>query len=103
MNQFTLLISFLKIFLLIFHYNTFISITELYLEPSDNVYRGTGDLAYLNGQIRIAFIRGNEILEKSDGIPLDGKILTGICVIANGDTVREAARKSVSKYSVIYI
>lgn len=103
MNQVTLLISFLKIFLLIFHYNTFISITELYLEPSDNVYRGTGDLAYLNGQIRIAFIRGNEILEKSDGIPLDGKILTGICVIANGDTVREAARKSVSKYSLIYI
>lgn len=78
------------------HCNTFISITELYLEPSDNIYRGTGDLAYLNGQIRIAFIRGNEILEKSDGIPLDGKILTGICVIANGDTVREAARKSVS-------
>lgn len=56
-------------------------------------------MAYLNGQIRIGFIRGNEILEKSDGIPLDGKILTGICVVANGDTVREAARKSVSKYS----
>lgn len=78
----------------------FISITELFLEPSDNVYRGTGDLAYLNGQIRIGFVRGNEILEKSDGIPLDGKILTGICVIAAGDSVREAARKSVKKTKI---
>lgn len=65
------------------------------MEPTDNVYRGTGDLPYLNGQVRIAFTRGNEILEKSDGIPLDGKILNGICVIAGGDTVRETARKSV--------
>lgn len=60
------------------------------------MYRGTGDLAYLNGQVRIAFIRGNEMLEKTDGIPLDGKVLTGICVISGGDTVREVARKSVS-------
>lgn len=70
--------------------------SEIYLEPSDNKYRGTGDLPFLNGQIRIAFVRGNEYLEKPDGLPLDGKILTGICVIAGGDSVRETARKSVS-------
>lgn len=72
------------------------------MEPSDNVYRGTGDLPYLNGQIRIAFTRGNEILEKGDGIPLDGKILTGICIISSGDTVREAARKSVSTQNCLF-
>lgn len=71
-------------------------LTEIYLEPTDNIYRGVGDLPYLNGQIRVAFIRGNEQLEKLDGIPLDGKILTGICVLSGGDTVREVARKSVS-------
>lgn len=53
-------------------------------------------MAYLNGQIRIAFVRGNEYLEKQDGLPLDGKVLTGICVISGGDTTRETARKSVS-------
>lgn len=74
----------------------FIESTEIYLEPSDNKYRGTGDLAYLNGQVRIAFVRGNEYLEKPDGLPLDGKVLTGICVISGGDTTRETARKSVS-------
>lgn len=74
---------------------------EIYLDPTDNIYRGVGDLAYLNGQIRIAFIRGNEYLEKSDGIPLDGKILTGICVIAGGDTIREVARKSVSIQNLV--
>lgn len=70
--------------------------SELYLEPTDNVYRGIGDLPYLNGQIRIGFIRGNEHLAKSDGFALDGTILTGICVISGGDTVRDTARKSVS-------
>lgn len=67
---------------------------EIYLEPSDNKYRGTGDAPFLNGQIRMVFVRGNEYLEK-DGQPLDGKILTGICVISGGDTSRETARKSI--------
>lgn len=66
------------------------------MEPTDNKYRGTGDLPYLNGQIRIAFVRGNEMLEKHGGITLDGSILTGISVIAGGDSFRESARKSVS-------
>lgn len=71
-------------------------IAEIHLEPTDNKYRGTGDLAFLNGQVRLAFIRGNEILDKAGGITLDGSILTGVCVISGGDTFRESARKSVS-------
>lgn len=71
-------------------------ITEIQLEPTDNKYRGTGDLPYLNGQMRFAFVRGNEILDKPGGITLDGSILTGVCVISGGDTYRESARKSVS-------
>lgn len=72
-------------------------ITELLLEPTQNVYRGVGDLAFLNGQVRIAFIRGNEYLEKADGIPLDGKFLAGQTIIAPGDNIRETSRKSVSE------
>lgn len=68
---------------------------EINLEPTDNKYRGTGDLPFLNGLIRIAFVRGNEFLERPGHIPDDGKILTGMCVIAGGDSVREIARKSV--------
>lgn len=65
------------------------------MEPTDNKYRGTGDLPYLNGQIRMAFVRGNELLERPGHIPLDGKILTGICVLSGGDQIRDIARKSV--------
>ncbi|XP_031637248.1 gram-negative bacteria-binding protein 1-like isoform X2 [Contarinia nasturtii] len=81
---------------------------QIYLEPTENRYRGVGEMPYLNGQLRIAFIHGNDILEKSDVgysrwhpsgknyLWKDGKILIGICVISGGDTVREVARKSVS-------
>lgn len=43
----------------------------------------------------MAFVRGNEYLYGPDGIPMDGKILTGICVISGGETIRESARKSI--------
>lgn len=62
---------------------------ELFLEPSDNLYKGCGDAAYLNGQIRMAFIRGNEHLTKSGGLAFDGTILTGVCVISGGESFRD--------------
>lgn len=70
----------------------------LLLEPADNKYRGSVDLPFLNGLIRIAFIHGNEHLEREDGTPLDGKILFGSTIVAPGDQYRETGRKSV-RYS----
>lgn len=73
----------------------FFNCSELLLEPTQNIYRGVGELPYLNGQLRIAFIRGNEYLETADGIPLDGKFLVGQTIVAPGDYVRSISRKSV--------
>lgn len=70
-------------------------VIELLLEPTHNVYGGGSELPFLNGLIRIAFIHGNEHLEKEDGIPLDGKILFGSTIVAPGDQYRETGRKSV--------
>lgn len=64
------------------------------------MYGGSGELPFLNGLIRVAFIHGNEHLEKEDGIPLDGKILFGGTVVAPGDQYRETGRKSVSFCSI---
>lgn len=76
----------------------FTCFAELFLEPTDNIYRGIGETPYLNGQVRIAFIRGNDILEKTDGIPLDGKILQGMGIVAPGDNVREITKRSVCDF-----
>lgn len=58
-------------------------------------------MPFLNGQIRVAFIRGNEYLNMVDGIPLDGKILTGATIVAPGDISRETTRKSVSINNIL--
>lgn len=57
-----------------------IIISELYLEPSDNSFYGITGFA--NGLMRVAFIRGNKLLQTKTGTPKGGQVLNGGVVVA---------------------
>lgn len=68
--------------------NLFKNYLELTLDPVDNLYYGPAGFA--NGQIRIAFIRGNEYLDTKENTQISGNRLTGGIVITTGEQFRDA-------------
>ncbi|XP_055383696.1 uncharacterized protein LOC129613590 [Condylostylus longicornis] len=67
---------------------------QLFLEPGQNLYGISG---YSSGQIRLAFIRGNEILETKEGRQIDGYRLFGGVVLDQGENFRELWMKDILK------
>lgn len=61
--------------------------SEIMLEPVDNSFYGTTGFA--NGQIRIASIRGNNLLDTKDNTQIDGHRLSGGLVLNSGERLRE--------------
>ncbi|XP_055379153.1 gram-negative bacteria-binding protein 1-like [Condylostylus longicornis] len=59
---------------------------QLFLEPLNNHY---GSESYISGQVRLAFIRSNEILKTSSNISIDGSKLFGGVVLSQEDKHRE--------------
>lgn len=54
----------------------------------DSTHYGT--TGYANGQIRVAFIRGNEYLDNKESAQISGNRLTGGIVIATGEYHRNS-------------
>ncbi|GAB0099495.1 Gram-negative bacteria-binding protein 2 [Sergentomyia squamirostris] len=64
---------------------------QLYLKSSQNVY---GDDNFVNGLMRIAFIRSNQYLQTADGREIDGLYLRGMLVLDRGEANREKWMKT---------
>ncbi|XP_055693362.1 beta-1,3-glucan-binding protein-like [Lutzomyia longipalpis] len=64
---------------------------EIWLKSSQNVY---GDENFVNGLMRVAFIRSNEYLTSADGREIDGLYLRGMLVLDRGETNRERWMKT---------
>lgn len=69
--------------------------SELLLEPVDNSYYGV--TGYANGQIRVAFIRGNSQLDTRESTQIDGHRLSGGVVIVSGEAQRDTWLKVLSR------
>ncbi|XP_055855484.1 gram-negative bacteria-binding protein 1-like [Episyrphus balteatus] len=61
------------------------------LEPVESYY---GFTEHSSGQMRVAFIRGNEILESKTGEDLSGKRIMGGVVLSSGEELRDTWLKS---------
>ncbi|XP_055903002.1 beta-1,3-glucan-binding protein-like [Eupeodes corollae] len=61
------------------------------LEPAESYY---GFTDYSSGQMRVAFIRSNELLESKTGDDLSGKRIMGGIVLSTGDELRDSWLKS---------
>lgn len=57
------------------------------MEPVDNSYYGITGFA--NGQMRVAFIRSNAMLDTKGSIQIDGHRLSGGVILASGEGLRE--------------
>lgn len=66
------------------------------LDPVDSLFYGPSGFA--NGQIRVAFIRGNEYLDTRENTQISGNRLTGGIVITVGEQFRDAWLKVSSEF-----